>query len=318
MNVYSEAFLDFLRVEKGLSANTIRSYQQDIDKYLSFLREKGVNDVTKFTSEDIFSFLIFLKSRIAPVSISRNLSSVKNFHRFLLREKVTSINPAELIETPKIEKKVPQVLSFQEVERILKESDLKTSQGLRNRAILEILYATGLRVSELASLTAANFNLEVGFLRCTGKSSKERIVPLGKTAEKWLVKYMREARPRLAGQKFSEALFLAQGGRRLSRQSIWKMIKVIVKKARIAKKVSPHTLRHSFATHLLERGADLRSVQEMLGHSSITTTQIYTHINRIRLKEIHSRFHPRAANPGRSPKSAEKVKGICPTLRCRE
>jgi len=180
------------------------------------------------------------------------------------------------------------------VARILKSPNPKKTQGIRDRAILELMYATGLRVSELTKLKNSDVNLDVGFVRCKGKGSKERIVPLGKTAEHFLERYTSQARPKLLAKKVSIYLFLAQGGRPLSRQSIWKMIKKQVRKAGVRKKVSPHTLRHSFATHLLERGADLRSVQEMLGHSSITTTQIYTHVNETRLKKVHRQFHPRA------------------------
>jgi integrase/recombinase XerD len=212
----------------------------------------------------------------------------------LVREKLTQSNPSDLIDGPKMEKKIPSFLTFEEITRILKVPNLKRTQGIRDRAILELMYATGLRVSEAASLKLADINTEVGFIKCKGKGSKERIVPLGKVAHEFLDKYTTLSRPVLLHQKESINLFLAQGGRSLSRQSIWKMIKKTVHGAGIRKHVSPHTLRHSFATHLLERGADLRSVQEMLGHSSITTTQIYTHINQSRLKQIHNQFHPRA------------------------
>jgi len=294
MQIYLEAFLDYLRVEKGLSPNSILSYQRDLTKYLNFLRAQNIEDIKKVTKEDILDFLFSLREKVCPSTVARSLSSIKNFHRFLLREKITNNDPSNLIETPKLEKKIPQVLSFDEVERIIKTPNLKKVQGIRDRAILELMYASGLRVSEVALLKVNDVNREVGFLRCRGKSSKERIVPLGSTALKFLEKYLKEARPKLAKGGGSPYLFLAQGGRPLTRQSIWKMIKELVKRARIKKRVSPHTLRHSFATHLIERGADLRSVQEMLGHASITTTQIYTHINKLRLKEIHLRFHPRA------------------------
>ena len=227
-------------------------------------------------------------------SISRILSTVKSFHKFLLREKIISSDPTALIDTPKMDEKIPSFLTFAEVMKILRAPDCKKAQGVRDKAILELMYATGLRVSELVSLKGFDVNLDVGFVRCKGKGSKERIVPLGKVAGNFLDKYIKEAREKLAGRKICEYLFIAQGGRRLSRQSVWKLIKAVVGKCGIRKKVSPHTLRHSFATHLLEGGADLRSVQEMLGHASITTTQIYTHVDRVRLKTIHSKFHPRA------------------------
>ncbi|UCD15975.1 MAG: site-specific tyrosine recombinase XerD [Candidatus Omnitrophota bacterium] len=293
-NVYFESFIDYLRVEKGLSNNSIISYSQDLKKYSRYLEEKGLKLPAKVTRTDVTDFLFSLRKRVSAGSISRILSTIKNFHRFLLREKVSSSDPCELIEAPKIEKKLPHFLTCQEVSGILKASNLKSRQGIRDRAILELMYATGLRVSELATLKVGDINLEVGFVKCKGKGSKERIVPVGGVAQQSLKKYLSQARDKFLKGKASLYLFVGQGGRRLSRQSIWKIIKRVVKKAEIKKKVSPHTLRHSFATHLLERGADLRSVQEMLGHASITTTQIYTHINQRRLKEIHSKFHPRA------------------------
>ncbi|UCC94289.1 MAG: site-specific tyrosine recombinase XerD [Candidatus Omnitrophota bacterium] len=294
MDAYCEAFLDYLKVEKGLSKNSIASYHQDLKKYITYLKKKSIERLDKVSRKDITDFLFFLRKDISVLSISRILSTIKNFHRFLLREKITTSSPVDLIEAPKLDKKIPIFLSLDEVTRILKAPNLKNPQGIRDRAMLEIMYATGLRVSEVSSLKLSSVNLDVGFVKCKGKGSKERIVPLGKIAQHFLQKYFVGGRPKLLGKKISIHLFLAQGARPLTRQSIWKMIKKMVKKAGIRKRVSPHTLRHSFATHLLERGADLRSVQEMLGHSSITTTQLYTHINKTRLKEIHNRFHPRA------------------------
>ncbi len=289
-----EAFFDYLKVEKGLAANSIYSYREDLQKYTQYLADAKIDNLRKVTHKDIVNFLFLLRKRIAPVSIARILSTVKNFHRFLLREKILSSDVSNLIETPKLDKKIPNFLNFDEVAKLLKAPNLKKTQGIRERAILELIYATGLRVSELAGLKLSDINLDVGFIKCRGKGSKERIVPLGKTAERFLTKYLNQARAKLLGKKESIYLFLAQGARPLSRQSIWKMIKKMVKECSIKKKVSPHTLRHSFATHLLEGGADLRSVQEMLGHASITTTQIYTHVNQTRLKKIHSKYHPRA------------------------
>ena len=294
MEVYIETFIDYLKVEKGLSSNSIYSYKEDLKKYIDYLKEAGIEDPKKATRKDITDFLFLLRKNISPISIARTLSTIKNFHKFLLREKITSSDPSSLIETPKLEKKIPSFLTFEEVLKILKEPNLKRPQGIRDRAILDLMYAAGLRVSELVTLKNSDINSEVGFIKCKGKGSKERIIPLGKVAQHFLDKYMNEARNKLLGKKASFYLFLAQGGRRLSRQSVWKMIKRVVRQCGIKKKISPHTLRHSFATHLLERGADLRSVQEMLGHANITTTQIYTHINKTRLKSIHNQFHPRA------------------------
>ena len=294
MQTYLDIFLDYLKIEKGLSSNTVNAYRADLEKYFIFLKKKGKKSLEEVTKEDIVDFLFSLRETHAISSIVRFFSSIRSFYRFLFREKILKTDPTQLIEYPKLEKKIPEVLDFWEVEKLLKTPSLRTPQGIRDRAILEVMYATGLRVSELARLKLKDVNMEIGFLRCQGKGSKERIIPLGRIAKKFLEKYIFDARPKLLKGKESEFLFLAQGGNPLSRQSIWKMIKKMVKKAKIKKEVSPHTLRHSFATHLLERGADLRSVQEMLGHASITTTQIYTHINRLRLKEIHRQFHPRA------------------------
>lgn len=294
MEQYIQSFIDFIRVEKGLAANSIAAYQRDLEKYNNYLKDKNITNVRNIFQKNISDFLFSLRGKISPVSISRLLSTLKVFHRFLLRDKIIDTDPSELIETPKTEKKIPNFLSLDEVTKILNSLDLTKAQGIRDKSILELMYATGLRVSEVSGLQLTDLNIDVGFLKCKGKGSKERIVPLGKVAIEWLNKYLQQARGQLSGQKSPTNLYLAQGGHKLSRQSIWKMINHIVRQAGIKKKVSPHTLRHSFATHLLEGGADLRSVQEMLGHASITTTQIYTHVNRIWLKKIHHQFHPRA------------------------
>ena len=291
-----ETFFDYLKVEKGLSANSIYAYREDLKKYVEYLEKVKIENPKKINRKNITDFLFLLRKRISQISIARILSTVKNFHKFLSREKVTSTDVSDLIETPKLDKKIPNFLILSEIAKILKCPNLKKSQGIRERAILELMYATGLRVSELVNLKLSDLNLDIGFIKCRGKGSKERIVPLGKTAEHFLKKYLAQSRPKLLGKKESIHIFLAQGGRTLSRQSVWKTIKSTVRKAGIKKKVSPHTLRHSFATHLLEGGADLRSLQEMLGHASITTTQIYTHVNQTRLKKIHTKFHPRAKN----------------------
>ena len=293
MNLYLESFLDYLRVEKGLSANSIDAYKHDLVKYLRFLEGRNIK-INKIVRKNIVDFLFSLRAKLSVNSISRNLSSIKNFHKFLLREKVTLSDPSDLIEAPKLGKKIPEVLTFSEVMRILKSPNFRNYRGLRDKAVLELMYATGLRVSEVSGLRLIDLNLEVGFIKCKGKSSKERIVLLGSSAVKFLRRYIEESRGKFLKTRTSAYLILAQGGKALSRQSIWKMIKKMARKSGIRKKITPHTLRHSFATHLLEGGADLRSVQELLGHCSITTTQIYTHINRRRLKEVFDRYHPRA------------------------
>lgn len=293
MDIYLETFLDYLRVEKGLALNSILAYKRDLEKYIGFFDKDKVN-ITRVIRKDISDYLFTQRSNVSARSISRYLSSIRNFHKFLLREKISLSDPSELIESPKIGKKIPDVLTSSEVIDLLKAPNLHTTGGLRARAISELMYAAGLRASELAGLKITDLNLEVDFLKCKGKGSKERIVPLGKVAKKYLLRYINESRPKLLKTKVSSSLFLRQGGKSLSRQSVWKIIKKIAKQTKIKKKITPHTLRHSFATHLLEGGADLRSVQELLGHSSITTTQIYTHINTVRLKDIYNKFHPRA------------------------
>lgn len=294
MKAYCETFIEYLRVEKGLCRNSILAYQQDLEKYILFFKNKGIENPAQINRKDITDFLFSLRDKLTLTTISRILSTVKGFHHFLVREKITLEDPTAFIDAPKMEKKIPCFLTFEEVSKMLKIPNIRRTQGMRSKAILELMYATGLRVSEVSGLKNSDINLEIGFIKCIGKGSKERIVPLGKTAGHFLSRYIIETRPKLIKEKISPYLFLAQGGRVLSRQSIWKMIKSIVRQARIKKEISPHTLRHSFATHLLEGGADLRSVQEMLGHASITTTQIYTHINGKRLREIHRQFHPRA------------------------
>ncbi len=294
MDNFLEVYLDYLRVEKGLSPNSVNSYKLDLVKYLAFLKRKGISVPNKISRKDIMDFLFSLRESLSVNSIARALSSIKSFHKFLLRERLSSSDPSSLIEAPKLSKKIPDVLSFQEVIRLLKTPNYRSVHGARDKAIMELMYAAGLRVSEVSDLKLADVNLDVGFLKCKGKSSKERILPLGKSAEKFIRRYIEQSRPKLLGGKASANLFVAQGGRRLSRQSIWKMIRRVARKVRIHKHISPHTLRHSFATHLLEGGADLRSVQELLGHASIITTQIYTHVNRARLKDVHNTYHPRA------------------------
>jgi integrase/recombinase XerD len=294
MDIYLQAFIDYLTVEKGLAKNSLDAYAQDLGKYFKYLKSKNIDSLSQISRKDVGDFLFLLRGKMAVVSISRVMSTVKSFHRFLLREKAVANDPTDLMESLKLDKKIPSFLTSEEINRLLKQVNLNSAQGLRDKAILEIMYASGLRISEAASLRVNDLNLDVGFVKCKGKGSKERIVPLGKTASHFLSRYIAEARPKLLKGKTMDTLFLAQGARSITRQSIWKMIKKCVRAAGIKKHATPHTLRHSFATHLLEHGADLRSVQEMLGHVSITTTQIYTHINQARLKQIHTLYHPRA------------------------
>ncbi len=289
-----DTFLDYLCVERGLSKNTITSYRKDLDFYTDFLLKRHIDALSKVSKNDVTNFMFNQKDKgIAANSIARRLAAIRMFHRFLLRERILKNDPTNLIDSPKLWKKIPETLTLAEVDALIAGPNIRNRQGIRDKAILETLYATGMRVSEAVNLKPDNVNLDVGFLRCIGKGNKERVIPLGKKAIESLKKYLQAARPRLLNKKESEFLFLSRLGKKISRQSFWKIIKKYARDARIKKSIKPHILRHSFATHLLERGADLRSVQEMLGHSNISTTQVYTHVNKDRLKNIHKQFHPR-------------------------
>lgn len=289
-------FLHYLIVERGLAKNTVIAYRRDLEDYTAFLKEKesltSLNDVIR---GHIIQYLMSLKQQgRASTTLARHIASIRTFHQFLLREKKADQDPSVHVETPKTERKLPKVLSMQEVEALLDVPRTKTAFGLRDQAMLEVLYATGLRVSELVQLDIGDAHLTMGFVRCIGKGNKERIIPLGKTAAQSLNRYLEGGRGALLKRKQSEALFLNHHGGRLSRQGFWKILKGLAREANIMKDLTPHTLRHSFATHLLENGADLRAVQEMLGHADISTTQIYTHVTKARLKDIYTAYHPRA------------------------
>ncbi len=284
-----EEYLNFLSIERGFSPNTVSSYQQDLDTYRKFLGRK----IPKPGREDIGNHLIDLKHHgLSSTTVARHLSAIKGFYHFLLNEGKIKSDPTAGMKTPKVWHELPSCLSVREVMRILAQPDVTKKAGIRDKAMLELLYATGMRISELAGMESNNLNLEVGYLRCIGKGSKERIVPVGREAIKSIKLYLEKARPHYAKGE-DKHLFISRFGRGLSRQGLWKIVKKYALKARIRREISPHTLRHSFATHLLEGGADLRSVQEMLGHASISTTQIYTHVDRARLKRIHAKYHPR-------------------------
>lgn len=289
-----DVFLNYLSVERGLSRNTLISYKEDLEFYIDFIENRHIETLSKTSKNEIINFMLSQKDKgLAANSISRRLAAIKMFYRFLVRERILKTDPTSLIDSPKLWKKIPETLSLNEVEDLLSQPNNRDKQGIRDRAILETLYATGMRVSEAANLKVGNVNLDIGFLRCIGKGNKERVIPLGKKAVDSLKRYLENSRPALLKKKESDFLFLNRFGKNISRQSLWKIIKKYAKAARIKKPIRPHILRHSFATHLLERGADLRSVQEMLGHANISTTQIYTHINKDRLKSIHRKFHPR-------------------------
>ncbi|MFK7899950.1 MAG: site-specific tyrosine recombinase XerD [Cyclobacteriaceae bacterium] len=290
-------YTNYLKLERSLSHNSIQAYSRDVKKLHVFLidEEKEVV-IEKISRTDILSFLEDLHSKeVSPYSQARILSGLKSFFGYLQREKIIESNPTELIEAPKIGRKLPDTLSFVEIESILHSIDLSTPEGTRNRAIIELLYSSGLRVSELISLPINNIYFDIGFIKVRGKGNKERLVPIGKEALKFCTIYQNEIRVHLPiKEKESHILFLNRRGGQLSREFIFMMVKEAVNKVGIEKKVSPHTFRHSFATHLIEGGADLRAVQEMLGHESITTTEIYTHLDRDYLKQIITDFHPRS------------------------
>lgn len=296
MDLLRDEFIHYLLVERGLSQNTLEAYERDLTNYINFLQEnEKVTDVKEINRYMILRFIYSLKDDgKAQSTISRHVSSIRAFHHFLLREGYVKNDPTLHIEMPRPEKKLPKVLSTSEVEALLSTSVKNPQLSLRNKAMLEVLYATGLRVSELVELTLSDIHLQMGFLRCIGKGNKERIVPLGSVAIETLKKYIDEARPILMKKKHHDILFVNHHGNPMSRQGFWKIIKKLAKQANIKKELTPHTLRHSFATHLLENGADLRSVQEMLGHADISTTQIYTHVTKTRMKEVYEKFHPRA------------------------
>ena len=294
MDQILDQFLHYLIVEKGLSKNTIDAYSHGLWRFLDYLRRKGIHEMPSVTKFDVKAFLLALKKQgLSTKSVVRNLVAIRTFFQFLMREGILETNPIEELESPKIPKTLPEILSFKEVEQLLEQPNPQAPLAIRDRAMLEVLYATGMRVSELTQLPMNQVNLEGGYVLVFGKGSKERIVPLGKEAIKWVTFYLKMARERLSKGKESPFLFINRSGRAMSRQQFWKNIKAYGLKAGIRKRITPHLLRHSFASHLLERGADLRSVQMMLGHVDISTTQIYTHVTGERLKKIHQRYHPR-------------------------
>ncbi len=289
-----ENFINYLSVERGLAENTLLAYRRDLDKYSKDLVAKKIEAVSQVKREHVTEFIFQQKQAgLATSSICRSLAAIKMFHRFLVREHLAPTDPTNLVETPKLWKRVPDVLSQKEIDAMINASLGKKPQQIRDHAILELFYASGMRVSELCGLKVENVNLQVGYVRCLGKGSKERVIPIGMRSREAIKKYCDGARLKLLKNRLSSDLFLSRLGKKMSRQCIWQTIKDYAKKANIQKVIKPHTLRHTFATHLLQHGADLRSVQEMLGHSDISTTQIYTHVDRDRLKIVHKQFHPR-------------------------
>ena len=295
MDEIIEEYLKFIQLEKGLSENTIGAYRRDLKKYQDYLEEEKISHIDFIDRQTIQVCLGDLHDKGASAkSIARFISTIRSFHQFALREKYAAKDPTVLIETQKYERRLPDVLEVDEVIRLLETPDMSKNNGYRDRAMLELLYATGMRVTELIYLKVEDVNLIMGFVRVFGKGNKERIVPLGETIIDILETYIETVRPQLLKKTVTDNLFLNMHGKPLSRQAIWKMIKQNGVKAEIFKTLTPHTLRHSFATHLLENGADLRAVQEMLGHADISTTQLYTHVSKSQIRKIYNQFHPRA------------------------
>ena len=286
-------FFNYLLVEKGLAANTMAAYRHDLDAYHQFFEEQKIKDWAKVKREHILQFLTSEKKRgLEASSVARRLVAIKIFHRFLVKERFIPEDVTSVLESPKLWKRLPHFLTSPEMNAILEAPSGESKMAVRDRAILECLYATGMRVSEMVGLKTADVNLENGFLKCKGKGSKERIVPVGKAAIQAMKLYLSKVRSRQ--RPLTDHLFIGRRKKGLTREYVWQLIKKYARQAGISKNITPHTFRHSFATHLLEHGADLRIVQELLGHSDIATTQIYTHVSRDRLKGVHSQFHPRA------------------------
>lgn len=294
-NEILELYYDSLLFDKGLSRLTLESYGNDLKRYIGFLEQKGVVSPDDVKPEHIREFIVVLRDLgLIISSVIRNLSSIKNFHKFIVNEDLSQYNPSLHIDTPKEPKTFPAVMSVEEIEKLFSAPDTGTDLGKRDRAMLEIMYACGLRISELLTIEFNSVIFPEGIVRVIGKRNKERIVPIGNSALNHLKKYLSDVRPGLASKGNSKSvLFLNSRGNKMSRMGFWKIVRKYVQSADLSIDIHPHTFRHSFATHLLEGGADLRSVQEMLGHADITTTQIYTHIDREHLKQVYRQFHPR-------------------------
>ena len=289
-----DEFMQHILVERGLARNTKDAYERDLLKYTRYLITHRIGQIKKVDRRHITNYLLSLKEKgMSSNSISRNLAAVKMFHRYLLRERILEHDITSVIDTPRVWKRIPGYLSMKEVDDLLGAPRSDKRLERRDKAILEMFYATGMRVSEIANVKIGDMNLNMGYIRCFGKGSKERVIPLGRRAIEAIERYRDRDRKEMLSKNDTDTLFISRLGKKMTRLSFWKIIKKYRKRAGIRKDISPHTLRHSFATHLLERGADLRSVQEMLGHTDISTTQIYTAISKDRLKKVHAKFHPR-------------------------
>lgn len=293
-DIFADQYMNYLRVEKGLADQTIESYSSDLARYFDFLHINSIQNIAETDSTVILKHLIDLKKeKLGARSRARHLITLRGFYKFLVQEKLLNNDPTSIIDLPKTGLKLPDVLSFDEIKRILEIPDTGKATGIRNTAMLEILYAAGLRVSELVNLKLVDINTEACFIRVLGKGSKERIIPIGQFARDKVEFYISAARDKLLKREVSKYLFVARAGKPMTRQGFWKILRKYALKAGILKNVTPHSIRHSFASHLLEGGADLRAVQVMLGHVDISTTQIYTHVAREHLIKMHKKFHPR-------------------------
>ncbi len=295
MDALLEMFLDYLVVECGLSDNTIAAYRGDLERFISYLRKYRIRHPREVDVERLADYLVDLKDKgLAASSISRALVAIRMFFRFLWSEGKIKTDCTSLIEPPRKLHSLPCFLSLDQIDQLLASPENRTTLGLRDHAMLELLYATGARISEICNLKMDDIDLEFGYTRCFGKGRKERVAPIGNKAITAIRRYLKAGRPKLLNNRSSEFLLLSRTGRRLDRHNAWRRVERAARRVGLPGKCSPHMLRHSFATHLLERGADLRAVQELLGHASITTTQIYTHTDQARLRAIHRKFHPRA------------------------
>ena len=295
MQKHLQNYTNYLTVEKGLAKNTLESYRRDLDKFIAYMHKQKITSPEMVDQKAINLYIGDLnKNGRATSTISRCIASIRSFFTFLLQEGIIENNPALDLESPRIEKKLPRVLTTREVDLLLCQPKPGEHNGLRDKAMLELLYASGIRVSELVDLNITDFDPKVGYLRCQGKGMKERIVPIGTMAINYVSEYLDNSRAKLLKKNGEPALFVNHHGGRMTRQGFWKILKKYARKSKIEGDITPHTLRHSFATHLLENGADLRSVQEMLGHSDISTTQIYTQVTKRKIREVYDKTHPRA------------------------
>ena len=294
MEKHINSFISYLHNVKKTSNNTEMSYRRDLNKLNKYLEVRNIQEIQKVTREDLCAYILYLEeNNFAAATISRNIASIKAFYHFLAKEEIVSEDISDALKAPKIEKKMPEILSTEQVIRLLEQPNGDSPKEIRDKAMLELMYATGIRVTELITLKTADVNLQMGFLVCRD-GNKERIIPFGNEARNALIRYIDGTREIMVEDKNSNILFANCSGQPMSRQGFWKLIKFYAKKAGIEEDITPHTLRHSFAAHLVENGADLRSVQEMLGHSDISTTQVYANMNHNRIREVYAKAHPRS------------------------